>query len=415
MLKRSSFWFHFFLLFTICFVATTTALAQNTVSEIKIDAKPEAPAPIALKAESKLEIKAPIWSGDLRYRANTLKEDVDQARPYHQLRVRLGVQADVNDETLVKIRLATATSAISTNQTLGDSSDPGMPRRSFGLDLAYAEWKVSSDAKLWVGRTPNPFFSPGKAQTIYDADLAFEGFASQMTRKMPKGNFFLNLGAFMISENYSKPDDVVDEGLLGADIGYVLPTDRAGEFTFHAGRHVFVNIQDKGILTLDKNAKTDTYSSPYDRYRGNVVYPNDPLATPADRRYYMQSKYEIQNAGVQWKMSLEDHQFLVFGEAVLNPAADELNKGYEYGGSWTWGRSTLGASAIFKQSDSVVGAFTDSDANGGGTDNRGQKFNWTYQLSKGSQFILSYYDAERGMDSVARRFIATQADFLVMF
>lgn len=370
---------------------------------------------VAFAQESKLEIKAPSWFGDLRYRSAVTREDIDDQRPVNQLRVRLGVQADVNENTLVRVRLATATSAISSNQTLGDSSEPGMPRRSFGIDLAYLEWKIDGQNKIWAGRTPNPFFASGKTQTIYDSDLAFEGLASRHEfLKNDNGNAFLNLGAFMIAENYAKPDDVVDTGLLGADLGYVLPTP-AGDFTFHVATHVFVNIQDKDITSIEKGAKTDAFSFPLDRWRGNIVDVNDPLAVPADRKYYIRSKYELQEGGVQWKIPLSGHEILIFADAVVNPGAEELNRATETGIGWTWGRSTLTAAAVTKESDSVVGAFTDSDSNGGGTDNRGTRVGWVYQLSKGSQFALTHYEATRGMDAVSRTFFATQADIVVVF
>src|SRR5258708_1626416 len=78
------------------------------------------------------------WSGDIRYRLAKGHEDIDENRSYQQLRVRLGLRAEVNDDVHAVIRLATAnaqSSAINSNQTLGESTDPGMPRRGFGIDL----------------------------------------------------------------------------------------------------------------------------------------------------------------------------------------------------------------------------------------------------------------------------------------
>src|SRR5690606_8569055 len=117
------------------------------------------------------------WSGDIRYRAVNSKESVHDSRFYQQFRLRLGFSADVNDSLKARARLATGSSAISTNQALGDKSNPGMPRRNFGVDHAYMESSFGGAGSFWIGRTPNPFWSPNKNQTLYDGDLSFEGLA----------------------------------------------------------------------------------------------------------------------------------------------------------------------------------------------------------------------------------------------
>lgn len=358
------------------------------------------------------------WAGDLRYRLTKTREDIDDARPYHQLRARLGFKGKIQDNVGVQFRLASGTSAISQNQTLGDSKEPGMPRRSFGLDLAYADWNFGAPGRLWIGREPNPFFSPGQSQMLLDADLAFEGFSYKWEKKDERAAFFFNTGAFMISENYGAPppplQDIVDTGLVGAQLG-VAGDLGIGTLTWHLGTLQYVNIQDKVVATVDKDAKTDPYSYPFDRFKGNTIYPDDPFAAPDVRKYYFQNQFVIYESGLEFKVPLAFTELGLFYYYSKNPAAPELNTAQEAGASLKWGRVALLVAQNKKESDSVVGAFTDSDFNGGGTDNRGEKIGFSYKLSGHSSFVLTSYRGERGIDSVQRIYEATQADFNLTF
>lgn len=361
-----------------------------------------------------LTLPQPEWFGDLRYRTAQVKEAIDDVRNLEQLRVRLGFKADVNDTVKMNLRLATGTSAISTNQTLGDPKDPGMPRRSFGLDMAYVDWRSSSETKLWAGRIANPFWAPAKIGIIYDGNLVFEGLAFKWERPWSSSSVFVNLGAFMISENYNAPDDTVDTGITSAQGGYSVKTEW-GTWTGHLATHQFVNIRNKAITTVDKDAKVDPYSYPFDSYRGNSVFPNDPLLPPDSRKYYFVNPYVLNEAGLEWKRSLGPFDLTVFYDFVKNAGAAAANSAQEYGIGAKWGRTQMQIAQVEKQADSVVAAFSDNDSNGGGTDNRGARFNVTYQLAKNSVVSFTNYRALRGVDTVRRPFEASRLEFLLNF
>lgn len=354
------------------------------------------------------------WSGDLRYRLAESQEDIDQKRYFQQLRARFGFSAPVNTDTQSVVRLSTGTSAISGNQTLGDSKDPAMSRRYIGIDLAYIDWKINPANHLWAGRTANPFYSPGKVQTIYSSNLAFEGLAHKFENRWKESLFFFNFGSFIISENYSAPDDIVDSGILALQIGYSEKTD-LGPWTLHLGYHHFLNIQDKGILSFDKDAKTDSYSYPFDKYKGNTVYPNDPLLPSDSRRYFFKNQYVLYELGAEWKTQISNHDFIFFFEWVKNTETSDLNTAQEYGLTWKWGRSSFTWASVDKKSDSVLGCFTDSDMNGGGSDNKGQRVSWSYKLSTNALVGLNNYQATRGLDSTSRKFNLTQLDIQTNF
>jgi hypothetical protein len=343
----------------------------------------------------------------------TAQEDKDDERKYQQLRARLGLLATVDDELSAQVRLATGTSAISTNQTLGDPKEPGMARRNFGLDLAFMNWKFAEEQRLWAGRTANPFWSPGKSQLIFDADLSFEGLAYQFERKWTHSKIFLNLGSFVISENYdvTAGQDISDTSLVGAEIGFSESTDW-GKASFHVGSFEYLNIQNKSITSIDKTAtKIDEYSAPFSRYKGNIVY--QPDATVA--QYFFQDEFQLLETGIEWEVTLEDLKVLLFYDQVTNLKVKTLNQGSEYGISIRSGRSQFSLAQIEKQAEAVFSAFTDSDANGGGTDNKGTRFSASYFLSPHSQVTYTQFLANRGIDSVERKFAASQLDFSLSF
>jgi len=352
------------------------------------------------------------WSGDLRYRLADTKEDLDEKRTYQQLRARLALKAEIEEDLMVSLRLATGTSAISTNQTLGDPKDPGMSRRSFGLDLAFINWVPSKEHRISAGRIPNPFWSPAKVQLVFDSDLSFEGFAYQIEPRWSHSKAFLNLGAFLIAENYDTAarEDATDTALLGIQGGYSEKTEW-GTGTVHLGYFEYVGIQDKNITTIDKDAKVDIYSTPFDRYKGNSVYRPDILVA----NYFYQNSFRLQELGAEWEFSLDSFKLVAFYDSVENTTADNFSRGSEYGLALKFGRTQISWAAVEKQAEAVLGAFTDSDSNGGGTDNRGTRLALAYYLSNYSQVQYTQFVAKRGIDTVERDFRSSQLEFLVTF
>ena len=350
------------------------------------------------------------WSGDLRYRMARGKESIDEERKYQQLRARLGLRAGVNEKVQAIVRLATASSAISNNQTMGDSSEPGMARRSFGLDWAYIDWGFLQSGKFWTGRTANPFWSPAKSQIVFDSDLAFEGLALKWEPTWSRTGAFLNLGAFMVSENYSAGIDSVDIGIVGGDAGWMWKTSNFS-WTTHVGNYYFLNL----ITRVDKDAKIDPYSYPHDRYKGNTVYVDDPLLPADQRKYYFQTEYVLVEVGTEWKHKIGQFEYSLYGDLARNTKVGRLGRALEYGWAVKWKMLTLSRSIIKKESDSVVGAFTDSDANGGGTDHDGARTGLSVQLGKSVVLAANYYNGRRGVDTVSRKYSATHVDLSVSF
>lgn len=377
------------------------------------DAAPLTPPVEAPKEEWKPKL---TWSGDIRYRMAKSKEDIDDERTFQQLRVRLGLRADVNETTQAIIKLATATSAISANQTLGDTAEPGMARRPFGIDQAYIDFKfLKNQGAFWVGRTANPFWVPAKVQTLFDTDLAFEGLALKLEPKFGFGGAFLNLGAFIISENYTQPNDNTDTGLVGGDLGAVIKGSD-WSLTGHFGNYYYLNVKNHVITRVEKDAKIDVYSNnPNERFRGNTVYVNDPLLPAADRKYFYAYQYILLEAGAEWKQKFGDFDYTLYIDAVKNDARRKEGNALEYGLNAKWRWLTLGYAQIKKEADSMLSSFTDSDTNGGGTGNRGDRLLVNFAFNKNASFQITQFNARRGIDVVSRKFAMTHVDLQVSF
>ena len=66
------------------------------------------------------------------------------------------------------------------------------------------------------------------------------------------------------------------------------------------------------------------------------------------------------------------------------------------------------------EANAVVGAFTDSDFAGGGTDGRGHRLTAKYALSKKVCFGLTYFIDDKGLEN-SKDYHRVQADFAVKF
>lgn len=415
-MKRISFLSALFLLFTL--------VGSNAYGESPEVEKPQAektepkeepkkvPADSAYKNVISIDKRKFYWSGDLRYRWAKAKEGEDDARVFQQLRARLGLKADVNDDTQAIIRLATGTSAVSANQTLGDQNDPGMPRRNFGIDLAYLDWGYESLLHVWLGRIANPFWEPANTQVLWAADLAFEGAGIKFQTSGSSYRVFANLGGTMISEQYKQPTDIVDTGMVGGDAGFAF-LGKDWSLTSHVGSFWFLNTQEKPITVFDKNAQVDPNSSPYYVYLGNSVTKD-----PNQNIYYMDNKFTLLELGSEWRQRFPASiliEYWIYFDSIENMELRGRNTAVEYGGGIKIWRISSTLSQINKESNSLIGAFTDFETNGGGTDNRGYRVTVAGDIAKNTNIMLWYLEAIRGMDTVQRKYTMTMLDFAVSF
>lgn len=327
--------------------------------------------------------------GDLRYRHETIDQENADGRNQERIRARVNLAARISDRLNVVVGLATgaADDPVSANQTLtGGFSD-----KPFWLDLAYADWNPANGLHLIGGKMKNPFYLTGRNQIIWDHDLNPEGFALQFARKTGPVETFATGAVFLIQERAVGDDSY----MAGAQAGIRGGTDIA--FTAGAGFLEFANSED-----------VPTFYNP-DRSSGNTVNPDDTYA------------FGFRNVEAFGELSLNTLPAspLLHVEVVTNIAGDvEEDLGWSAGltlgrlkapGSWS-----VRYQYVRLEADAVVGAFTNSDFIGGGTNGKGHIFGVDYQISAPVGGALTYYLNQRGIED-GLEYHRFQADLNIRF
>ncbi len=339
-------------------------------------------------------------SGDFRYRHESIDSQADgewrKGQTRHRIRARLGLDAKVNDDWDASFRLATGCSdPASTNQTLENS----FSGKDIWLDLAYLTWHPAAVKGLNVygGKMKNPFYSACKNTLIWDDDVNPEGIAASY--EIPFGEvdkLYVNGGGFWVDESASG----ADTSLFGVQ-SYLKHTFENKNYLIGGlSYYNYGNIQGRG----DLKSTWSTSSS----FFGNTKTAANTFA----------SDYDIFEAFGEYGFSIADRPVSVYGSFVKNlSSATSKDTGWLVGctfnkakdpGSWE-----LSYDYRVLEADAVLGAFSDSDFIGGGTDGKGHTFSFKYQLAKNLQSCLKYFLNEVGSENDAyRRF---QADIVFKF
>lgn len=340
--------------------------------------------------EKKAELGAvPDWvknikiSGDLRYRNESIDAETDgdwaQGHNRNRIRARFNINTTLDEEWDLGFRLATGSAdPASTNQTLADS----FSTKAFWLDLAYFDWHPLSMEGLNVfgGKMKNPFYKVGKTELVWDGDLNPEGIAAKYVLPLGESDdLHINGGGFWVDEDSGG----VDTSLWSAQT-YLKHTFEDKTYLLGGGSYFdYGNIENRGSLQ-------NTWST------GTSFFGN---TTAAGGTEYA-SDYDIAEAFVEYGFKLADLPVSLFGNYAHNTVArtneDDgwligfmLNKAREPG-SWDFRYNYREIEA-----DAVLGAFSDSDFAGGGTNNRGHEFGLNYQLTENLQAGLTYFLNER--------------------
>jgi hypothetical protein len=319
-------------------------------------------------------------TGDLRYRYETIDEEGKTKRTRDRIRTRLGLDATVTPELSLGFRLATGSpDPVSTNQSLTDS----FSRKSVGLDLAYFDYHdVVGTYHIVGGKMKNPFFTPagGKGQLIWDGDLTPEGIALQLSGTKGTVKPFLNVANFWTVERSDKPDTK----MLGAQAG-VKGTFTKGSWTIGGSYYDYSNIAGMATLVDPKKGFGNSVTKDAD---DNTFYVNDYKLLEAF------AEITFKGPGIKKPISF-------YGDWVRNqdaPANDtawqigasygELKVAHDWQLAWDYKRV---------EKDAVLGALSDSDFVGGGTDGKGHRFGYTYQITDAASAALTYFLNDKGL------------------
>ena len=334
-------------------------------------------------------------SGDFRYRHETIEAENDGKPDRHRnrIRARIGLKAKVNDEWDLGFRLAGGSEdPVSTNQTLSGS----FSSKGFWIDRAYLDYHPTAIENLHVvaGKMGNPFYKVGKNQLIWDGDLSPEGLAVKHKIKITQSDeLFVNGGGFFVTESSSSDSDM---SLWGAQGGLKHKLDKNTYVLGGISYYDYGNI--KGAEDLDVS-KSKFFGNSSD----GGVFVND---------------YDIVELFAEAGTKIDKTPVAAYGNYVKNCVADtsgdtgwlagfKINKAKKPG-SWEFSYDYREL-----QKDAVVGAFSDSDFIGGGTNGKGSRFGAKYQIAKNIQTGLSYFLNDRqDLDNNYRRL---QIDMVLKF
>jgi hypothetical protein len=345
----------------------------------------------AQQAAAPVQPPLPTWAdkvtvkGDLRYRFESIDQEGKPSRERERIRARLGADAKVNDSVKAGIELSTGQKdPVSDNQTLGD----GENKKDMNLNLAYIDWTLRPDSaslNLVAGKIKNPFL--GVSDLIWDGDLTFDGAALKGRTAAGPIDLFANAGSVVFQERAADSDSRLLAGQLGAKARF---TD---EVSLLVGGSYYDYDNMAGFDVLDWEGKNNAYGN--STVRGSIVKGVTNSAYAADyalAQGFAQLTYWIPTL----KMPLN-----LYADYVVNGDASADDTGYLYGTSLgkakNPGTYELGYAYHKLEKDAVVGAFTDSDRTGGGTDGRGHKVFGRYQLMQNLQFGVAFFSTERNL------------------
>lgn len=340
-------------------------------------------------------------SGDLRYRHELIEDDINPSRNRHRIRARLGLKAEINEYAKVGFQLASGSDdPVSTNQTL----DGGFSSKGLVLNQAYFEitHHRADGVLLSGGKFKSPFFAPGKTEVIFDSDLGMEGgyLLFQSSGKIVDYRFIV--GGFWVEERSSESDSYIvtkqvqiDFELIKDKIDLVFAV---GLFNYNnaSGHPLFFDVEDGfGNSTKPYFNGTDTI----------LTYANG---------------FEIVDISAQLNLKFGGQPILLYGESIKNNDADSLETGYLIGislgktkkpGSWN-----INYNYRKLEKDAVVGAFSNSDFGGGGTNAKGHKIGAAFQLADKMAFALTYFvnETEINQDKT-KDYKRLQADLKLKF
>ena len=337
------------------------------------------------------------WSGDLRYRHESIDDDTATTkRNRNRIRARLKMKANINDEWDATLRLASGSSdsPTSTNQTLGDSGSDSFSSKEIWLDQAYADyhpaWKPGLN--ILLGKMSNPFYKVGKNQLIFDGDLSPEGGAASYKWDISDSTSAkLTGGGFWLRER-STDADTSFFGIQGL-LKHKLSKDShiLGGISYYD----FGNIQGQSLSGISSKGNTTSgglYVSDYDIVEGFGEYGFKIGNVPAS----VFGTY-VNNTDVT---TSEDTAWLI---------GVKYNKAKKKG-SWEVSYNYRDV-----EKDAVVGGLCDSDFIGGGTDGKGHVLGFKYQLAKNVQAGFHYFLNEKNSSSTGDDFRLLQADLIFKF
>jgi hypothetical protein len=348
-------------------------------------AAPAKAAPAVSDAGHKVSAKYPLaLHGDFRYRHELISSQGAKQRNRHRIRVRVGMDATLSDDTRAGFQIASGTGdPVSNNQTL----DNGFDGKQVTFSQAYMSHGFGA-ATLTAGKMGNPFYVPGKSELVWDSDLNPEGLALTYRHS----DSFANIGGFWIDERSGSADSL----LVGAQAGHSWKnTDTGAHFTLGLGYYDYLH-------TKNQASFVDAADSFGNTVNAAGKYAND---------------FNELNIFTEYGFGLSGRSAKVFADYVTNTAASAHDTGWLAGVSAdTKQHHAVSYRLIYRrmEKDAVPGAYTDSDFGGGGTDSKGMELGLDYNVTKLAKASLSYFINDQGI-AAGRNYNRLQLDYALKF
>lgn len=363
---------------------------QKQIDELRaqLDRQKSAERPEAVQEKKDTWHDRVKLSGDLRLRFENIEkpswntgEDRVNDRERIRARARLGLDAKINDEVDARLRIATGDGdPVSTNQTLTDE----FTKKPIWLDIAQISYRPvwagsDKDRPLEIigGKMEVPFHRPGKSELLWDGDLTPEGLAIKWNPKINDVDLMFTLGGFSTMER--KADR--DAALFGAQGAIKLNLlEKKAYILAGLGNYDFIHVEGRDLFDFEG------VGSSYGNTANGALYQYD----------YNELEF-FAEAGYLLEVLERRIPLVAFVDMVSNRAedVDEDEKGWMVGGSIGRlkdpGDLALSYNYRVLEKNAVVGAFTDSDSWGGGTDGKGHKFSLEVQLMKNVSAGLAFF------------------------
>jgi hypothetical protein len=335
------------------------------------------------------------WSGDFRYRHESIDEETvgsvrwKDGRNRHRIRARLMLEAILNGEWGLGFRIASGSAdPTSTNQTLDNSYSS----KEIWLDLAYFDYHPAAVKGLNVfgGKIKNPFYQAGKHQLIFDGDVNPEGIAVVLERPLnDRDTIRLAGGGFWVDEGSG---DGGDPSLFGAQALIKHKIGNPDTVSAGVSYYDYGNIKGYGNLPGTWGSSTSFLGNSNTGVGG--VYTQD---------------YDLLEAFGEYQTKYGATPVSVYGSWVQNTAATTgEDTGWLIGGTFNKAKDpgSWQLSYIYRdlEADAVLGALSDSDFIGGGTDGKGHTFGFAYQVKGNVQAALTYFLNEDRANTAGRSF-----------
>ena len=363
---------------------------------------------------------------DNPYLLNRTKDRTNQLR----IRARLGILADISENTTAGIRLATGSdnNPVSTTQTLGG----GLSKKNIWLDQAWVSYKFADWVTVTGGRFANPFVS---TDMLFSNDLNLDGLAAQFTKTLSNTDVtvFGTLGLVPLEYSAdnapSRDQDKMNsqnKWLIGAQVGASWKLNAENKVRGALGYYDFKNIEGQvsnSCFFFATSCSTD-WSRPAFVQGGNTmmllrkltVNPADPANTVQPQYVGLASKFQLLDVNLRWDTRVAGHYGLRLDANYIRNLAFDQNEMIKrsQGGIVNNFRGTDGTTAEFQSGgnaymlqatlgnpnpsvrgdwnvllgykridpDALPDAYNDSTFHQGGTNARGYYLGGTYAVDK---------------------------------